>query len=55
MIPAFECPKVSERELLSWTNERLGTFGKGITREAGEYLIANAGISLRDIANELEK
>ena len=55
LIPAFECPKVSERELLSWTNERLGTFGKGITREAGEYLIANAGISLRDIANELEK
>jgi DNA polymerase-3 subunit delta len=55
LIPSFECPKVSERELLSWTNERLGTFGKGISREAGEYLIANAGISLRDIANELEK
>jgi DNA polymerase-3 subunit delta len=55
LIPSFECPKVSERELLSWTNERLASFGKGISREAGEYLIANAGISLRDIANELEK
>jgi DNA polymerase-3 subunit delta len=55
LIPSFECPKVSERELTSWTNERLAQFGKGISREAGEYLIANAGISLRDIANELEK
>jgi len=55
LIPSLECPKVSERELLSWTNERLSSFGKGISREAGEYLIANAGLSLRDIANELEK
>ena len=55
IIPAFECAKVSERELTSWTNARLAEHGKSITQEAAEYLITNAGLSLRDIANEIEK
>lgn len=55
LIPAYECAKVSERELNSWTNARLADHGKTISQEAAEYLIANAGLSLRDIANELEK
>ncbi|NBO68921.1 MAG: DNA polymerase III subunit delta [Bacteroidetes bacterium] len=55
IIPAYECAKVSERELISWTNTRLAEYGKSITQEAAEYLITNAGLSLRDIANELEK
>ena len=55
LIPALECAKVSERELASWTNTRLAEHGKSITQEAAEYLITNAGLSLRDIANELEK
>ena len=55
LIPCLECAKVGERDIASWTSKRLSSFGKEINPEAAEYLIANAGTSLRDIANELEK
>lgn len=55
ILPSMECSKVSERGLFSWINERLSSYGKSIQQEAADYLIVNAGLSLRDIANELEK
>lgn len=51
----MEFPKLYERELPSWITKRVQTYGRDITPDATEYIIAQVGSSLRDIANEIEK
>jgi DNA polymerase-3 subunit delta len=51
----IEFPKVYERDLPSWIAQRLKVLKREIEPEAAELLIAQAGTSLRDINNELEK
>ncbi|MBL7973389.1 MAG: DNA polymerase III subunit delta, partial [Candidatus Kapabacteria bacterium] len=48
-------PKLYERELPSWIAKRVKTMGREITPDACEYIVAQVGSSLRDIANEIEK
>ncbi|MBX7156044.1 MAG: DNA polymerase III subunit delta [Candidatus Kapaibacterium sp.] len=50
-----EYPKLYERELPSWIAKRVKTMGREITPDACEYIVAQVGSSLRDIANEIEK
>jgi DNA polymerase-3 subunit delta len=54
-IPCHESKKVTEKELSTWISNRLKQDNKDIQPEAAEYIIANAGQSLRDIANEIDK
>jgi len=54
-IPCFEAKKVTEKELSTWISQRLKIENKDIQPEAAEYIIANAGQSLRDIVNEIDK
>ena len=51
----IEFPKVAERELPSWLAARLKSFGKEISPEGAELLVAQAGNSLRDLSNEVDK
>lgn len=51
----IEFPKLYERELPSWITTRMKERGRDISPEACEYIIAQVGSSLRDIANEIEK
>ncbi len=51
----IEFPKVHESSLPSWIAQRLKPLKREIEPEACELLVAQAGTSLRDINNEVEK
>lgn len=51
----IEFPKLYERDIPSWVARRFKKQGREITPDACELLTAQAGTSLRDLHNEIEK
>jgi DNA polymerase-3 subunit delta len=51
----IEFPKLYDRELPSWTANRFKALGLEIAPDACELLVAQAGESLRDLHNEIQK
>ncbi|MBL7986791.1 MAG: DNA polymerase III subunit delta [Chlorobi bacterium] len=52
---SIQFKKIYDRELPSWTANRIRTRGKEITPDAVELFVSYAGGSLRIISNEIEK
>ncbi len=50
-----EFPRLYDRDIPSWVARRFKRHGREITPDACELLIAQAGTSLRDLHNEIEK
>lgn len=48
-------PKIYESEYPAWVLNRVKEFGKTISREAADLLIANSMQTIRDLNNEIEK
>ena len=51
----IEFPKLYERQLPAWIAARFKKSGREISSDAADYIVAQVGSSLRDIANEVEK
>ncbi len=51
----IEFPKLYDRDIASWVAKRFKRYGREITPDACELLTAQAGTSLRDLHNEIEK
>src|ERR1700754_3212549 len=51
----IEFPKLYDRDIPSWVARRFKRYGREITPDACELLTAQAGTSLRDLHNEIEK
>lgn len=51
----IEFPKIKESALPSWTANRFKALGREITPDACELLVAQAGESVRDLHNEIQK
>lgn len=51
----MEFPKMRESALSSWVSDRCKSLGREIVPDACELLVAQAGESLRDLHNEIQK
>lgn len=51
----IEFPRLYDRDIPSWVARRFKQYKRDITPDACELLIAQAGTSLRDLHNEIEK
>ncbi len=51
----IEFRKLYEREVPSWVGKRFRSFGRELSPEASELLIAQIGFSLRELSNEIDK
>ena len=50
-----ECKALYENQAVQWVKQRVGEKGVGITHEAATFLVQQAGVSLWNLFNEIEK
>ncbi len=51
----IEFPRMYDRMIITWMTKRFAGIGREIQPDAAEFILARAGNSLRDLANEIDK